>query len=60
LPSRDRRRADESDGGKGVAELRSSVIRVNSKIDSPARRRRKKAKKKIGAVGWKGDEQGTI
>jgi hypothetical protein len=45
---------------KGVAELRSSVIRVNGKNASPARRRRTKAKKKIGAVGWRGEEQGTI
>ena len=41
-----------------MAELRSSVIRVNGENASTARGRRKKAKKKIGAVGWRGGEHG--
>jgi hypothetical protein len=43
---------------QGVAELRSSVIRVNGKNTSPARCRRKTGEKEIGAVGWRGGRAG--
>jgi hypothetical protein len=55
---------DESHGGKGVAELRSSVIRINSKNAAPAESREEengeRKKKIIWAVGWGEGKQGTI
>jgi hypothetical protein len=38
---------DASHREEGVAELRSSVIRVNSKIASTARRRKKEGEKEM-------------
>lgn len=59
MPSRDRRKVDESHG-KGVAELRSSVIRINSKNASPARRREKKGEKENPSCRIGRGKQGSI
>lgn len=52
-----RRDNDESHRGKGVAELRSSVIRINSKNASPTESREEEGEKKMWDVGWGGGKQ---
>jgi hypothetical protein len=54
------RSEDESHREKGVAELRSSVIRVNGRNDSPTRRREKEGEKENWSCWVEGEEQGTI
>ena len=52
------RRAEESYREKGVAEFRSSVIRVNGKNASPARRRRKEGEKENRGSWMEGGRAG--
>jgi hypothetical protein len=55
-----RRGDNESRREKGVAELRSSVIRINSKNASPAENRKEEVEKENVRRWIGGGEQGTI